>query len=98
MSSLLEQAIVDAKALKEAALKNAESAIIDKYSNEVKSTLNKLLEQDELADILGATTDAPAADEPEAEAAPEAVQDEIAADVPEAFMEDVAELDGDLMA
>jgi hypothetical protein len=94
MSSLLEQAIVDAKALKEAALKNAESAIIDKYSNEVKSTLNKLLEQDELADILGATTDAPAADEPEAEAAPEAVQDEIAADVPEAFMEDVAELDG----
>ncbi len=48
MSSLLEQAFVDAKALKEAALKNAESAIVEKYSDEVKETLNKLLEQDEL--------------------------------------------------
>jgi hypothetical protein len=48
MSSLLEQAIVDAKALKEAAMKNAEATIIDKYSEEVKSTLNQLLEQDEL--------------------------------------------------
>ena len=48
MSSLLQQAIVDAKALKEAALKNAEATIIDKYSEEVKSTLNQLLEQDEL--------------------------------------------------
>ena len=35
MSSLLKEAIVDAKALKEAALKNAESTIIDKYSDEV---------------------------------------------------------------
>ena len=35
MSSLLEEAIVDAKALKEAALKNAESAVLEKYSTEV---------------------------------------------------------------
>ena len=48
MSSLLEQAFVDAKALKEAALKNAESTIVEKYSDEVKETLNRLLEQDEL--------------------------------------------------
>jgi hypothetical protein len=47
MSNLLNEAIVDAKALKEAALKNAESAIIDKYSNEVKRTLDQLLEQEE---------------------------------------------------
>jgi len=47
MSSLLEQAFVDAKALKEAALKNAEASIVDKYSSEVKETLNKILEQDE---------------------------------------------------
>ena len=52
MSSLLEQAFVDAKALKEAALKNAEATIVDKYSTEVKETLNKILEQDELG--LGA--------------------------------------------
>ena len=32
MSSLLEQAIIDATALKEAAIKNAENAILDKYS------------------------------------------------------------------
>jgi len=49
MSSLLDQAFVDAKALKEAALKNAESTIVDKYSEEVKETLNKMLEQDEFA-------------------------------------------------
>tara|TARA_R110002020_G_scaffold37239_10_gene112541 strand:+ start:4126 stop:5208 length:1083 start_codon:yes stop_codon:yes gene_type:complete len=43
---MLEQAIIDATALKEAALKNAESAVIEKYSNEVKETLDKMLEQD----------------------------------------------------
>jgi len=43
MSSLLEQAIVDAATLKEAALKNAESAILEKYSSEVKGALNSIL-------------------------------------------------------
>ena len=46
MSSLLEQAIVDAAALKEAALKNAENAVLEKYSGEVKNALGTLLEQD----------------------------------------------------
>ena len=46
MSSLLEQAIVDAGALKEAALKNAENAVLEKYSTEVKTALDTLLEQD----------------------------------------------------
>ena len=45
MSNLLKEAIVDAVALKDAALKNAEAAIIEKYSIEVKNTLDKLLEQ-----------------------------------------------------
>jgi hypothetical protein len=48
MSSLLEQALVDAKALKEAALKNAEASIIERYSEEVRSTLEQILEQDDL--------------------------------------------------
>jgi hypothetical protein len=48
MSSLLEEAIVDAKALKEAALKNAENVVLEKYSGEVKKALDTLLEQDEL--------------------------------------------------
>ena len=47
MSTLLEQAIVDAEALKEAAIKNAEAAIIEKYSYEVKDAVNLLLEQEE---------------------------------------------------
>lgn len=92
MSSLLEQAIVDAKALKEAAMKNAEATIIDKYSEEVKSTLNQLLEQDELEALMGGE-DAPS---PDAEAAmdEEVEKDEIAEGVPDAFTEDVAELGG----
>ena len=47
MSSLLEQAIIDASALKEAAIKNAESAILDKYSTDIKEAVESLLEQDE---------------------------------------------------
>jgi len=54
MSSLLEEAIVDAKALKDAALKNAEDAVLEKYSREVKSALNTLLEQEEDALDMGA--------------------------------------------
>ena len=54
MSNLLNEAIVDAKALREAALKNAETVVIEKYSEEVRDTLNKLLEQeDELGLDLG---------------------------------------------
>ena len=47
MSNLLNEAIVDAKALREAALKNAETVVIEKYSEEVRDTLNKLLEQED---------------------------------------------------
>ena len=56
MSSMLEQAIIDAKALKEAAVKNAESEILEKYSHEIKQAVNSLLEQaeDDLAPEGGA--------------------------------------------
>jgi hypothetical protein len=47
MSSLLEQAIIDATALREAAVKNAESAILDKYSTDIREAVESLLEQDE---------------------------------------------------
>jgi len=53
MSSLLEEAIVDAKALKDAALKNAENTVLEKYSAEVKGALSTLLEQDEAGLGLG---------------------------------------------
>ena len=45
MSSMLEQAIVDAKALREAALKNAEQAVIEKYAPEIKSAVQSLLNE-----------------------------------------------------
>ena len=45
---MLEQAIVDAEALREAALKNAEQVIIEKYSDEIKEAVQSLIEQPEL--------------------------------------------------
>ena len=55
MSSLLREAIVDAKALRETALKAAESTIVEKYSDEVRQTLEQILEQEELplTDLAG---------------------------------------------
>tara|TARA_R110000796_G_scaffold99608_1_gene207918 strand:+ start:11328 stop:12527 length:1200 start_codon:yes stop_codon:yes gene_type:complete len=47
MSTILEQAIVDAEALKEVALKNAEATILEKYSDKIKEAVETLLEQDE---------------------------------------------------
>lgn len=47
MSSLLEQAIIDAKALKDAALKNAEQLVIEKYSDQIKEAVSSFLEEEE---------------------------------------------------
>jgi hypothetical protein len=47
MSSLLEQAIIDAKALKDAALKNAEQLVIEKYSDQIKEAVTSFLEEEE---------------------------------------------------
>ena len=46
MPSMLEQAIVDAASLREAALKNAEQAIIEKYAPEIKNAVENMLEVD----------------------------------------------------
>jgi len=50
MSSLLEQAIVDAQALREAALKSAEAAVAEKYSEEIKTIVEDLISE-ELGDL-----------------------------------------------
>ena len=52
MPTLLEQAIIDAQELRDAALKNAESTILEKYNNEVKNVVETLLEQEE--EMMGA--------------------------------------------
>jgi hypothetical protein len=48
---MLEQAIVDAKSLREAAIKSAESAVVEKYSQEVKDAVSRLLEQGDEEDL-----------------------------------------------
>ena len=60
-SSLLEQAIVDAQALRDAAFKSAQNALLEKYAPQIKEAVEKLLEQD--------TTDPTAAMSPEEAAA-----------------------------
>ena len=61
MSSLLEEAIVDATALKAAALKNAEAAVLERYSSEVRDSLDALLEQEEATPFSLDEDDAPEA-------------------------------------
>jgi hypothetical protein len=60
MSKMLEQAIIDAKALKEAALKSAEAEIVDKYAPEVKRVMENILEaeEDEELGAMGMDIDA----------------------------------------
>ena len=53
MSSMLEQAIVDAKTLREAALKNAEQAIIEQYAPQIKQAVESLLEEDTASINIG---------------------------------------------
>jgi hypothetical protein len=55
MSDMLEQAIIDAEALKEAATKNAETLVLEKYSNQIKEAVDSLLEQDDLTGEMAAT-------------------------------------------
>lgn len=103
MSNLLERAIIDAKALKEAALKNAEQLVIEKYSLEVKEAMSQLLEADEatdaMADLFGdeggmedlgteETTD----EMSEEDAEPTITPDDIEAQIPDAFASDDDEI------
>ncbi len=66
MSDMLEQAIIDAEALREAATKNAETLILEKYSSQIKESIETLLEQEEgdlnLDSALGLTPEAAGAD------------------------------------
>lgn len=95
MSNLLEKAIVDAKALKEAALKNAEQLVIEKYQLEVKQAMDQLLEQDDadaLADLFGTETpESPEATGEEGQGTEDEASinpDDLEAQVPDAFRMD----------
>jgi hypothetical protein len=77
MSTLLEQAIIDAEALKEAAIKNAEASIIEKYSSEVKAAVESLIEQESLdpLGVLGDLEEAPEDESPVMDEVPYAVEE-----------------------
>ena len=49
--SMLEQAIVDAKELREAAKANAEAEVLEKYSSQIKEAVDRLLEQEDKEEI-----------------------------------------------
>ena len=53
-NKMLEQAIIDANALKEVALKNAEAAVVEKYSRQIKEAVDNMLEQEEEELDMGA--------------------------------------------
>ena len=91
MSNLLERAIIDAKALKEAALKNAEQLVIEKYSQEIKSAMTQLLEDEEPAamdDLFGdeAAVDPEIEEEGEVEGEPSISADDLESQLPDAFL------------
>jgi hypothetical protein len=44
--NILEQAIIDAKSLREAALKNAETTVLEKYAEEVRGAIDLMLEEE----------------------------------------------------
>ena len=64
MSSMLEQAIVDAAALKEAALKNAETQILEKYAPEIKDAVDRLLNEAPEDEELGLEPEEPGVENP----------------------------------
>ena len=85
-TSMLEQAIIDAKALKESAIKNAEAMIIEKYSDQIKEAVDSLLEQEE--DELGLEDDPFAEPSAEGESA-DPTADPTLNQIPTALEEDV---------
>ena len=75
---MLQQAIIDATALKEAAVRNAETLVLEKYSNEIKDAVEMLLEQeeDQAADLEGL------GDDTTQQADAEAQESEVLDDIP----------------
>ena len=94
MSTMLEKAIVDAKALKDAAMKNAEALVIEKYSDQIREAVDSLLEQEDEEDLFAGEGDL----DLEPEATPDAMDDEEEADetldqIPPASVEDIPDVE-----
>ena len=88
MSNLLESAIIDAKALKEAALRNAEQLVIEKYSEEVKKAMTEILEEAPEDELGAADPFGDPATEQTSEEDQGPTLDPITAEIPDAFNTD----------
>ena len=88
MSNLLERAIIDAKALKEAALRNAEQLVIEKYSEEVKKAMTEILEEAPEDELGAADPFGDPATEQTSEEDQGPTLDPITAEIPDAFNTD----------
>lgn len=108
MSSLLDEAIVDAKALREAVLKNAEASLLEAYAPKIEETVARLLEQDPAgglglpmdigsppADIGAPPGDLGVAPEPEDAETPATFPEEKKEDIPNVKYAATTELDDD---
>ena len=82
MSDMLEQAIIDAEALREAATKNAETLVLEKYSNQIKEAVETLLEQEEPALDDAAVMGAEVSPVDDAAASPAAEQSSVMEHIP----------------
>ena len=96
MSSLLEQAIIDAKALKDAALKNAEQLVIEKYSDQIKEAVTSFLEEEEDDLEMDAMSELPSEEPGEEEVSVADASDDEAMDT--VASSDVGEVELDLDA
>ena len=89
-NSMLEQAIIDAQALREAAMKNAESEIVEKYSDEVKQAVSRILEQEDDMDLdLGLEDDEPEVDSTAMEQVPMAHVSDSDEEIVEVDLDDI---------
>lgn len=87
---MLEQAIIDAQALREAAMKNAESEIVEKYSDEVKQAVSRILEQEDDMDLdLGLEDDEPEVDNTAMEQVPMAHVSDSDEEIVEVDLDDI---------
>jgi len=82
MSDMLEQAIIDAEALREAATKNAETLVLEKYSNQIKEAVETLLEQEGPAPDDAAVMGAEVSPADDAGAASDAEQSSVMEHIP----------------
>ena len=95
MSSMLEQAIIDAAALKEAAIRNAEQEILEKYSQDIKEAVTTLLEEDTLEEEALEEDDAEGDEEVMDQIPPASSEGEALCPCPDS--EEVIELDLDAL-